>query len=176
MAISQATGAVRIRGWSCGLLTAALAVAAHGVGSGTAPTGASATQLAVLAATVGAVAAALPRAGEIRVLIGLLAAGQLLGHAMLAVGHAHAHSAALPAWIMPTAHVVAVGVGAALIATGERWCRAALRGVRAVVRAECPPVAATTATAAHRPEQPLRSALLLAASVSHRGPPVSVSC
>lgn len=176
VSMSPARVAVRIRGLSCGLLTAALAVAAHGVGSGAPPTGASATQLAVLAATVGAVAAALPRAGEIRVLIGLLAVGQLLGHAMLVVGHDHAQAAALPAWVMPAAHVVAVGVGAALIATGERWYRAALRVVRAVVRVERPPVAATTVAVVHRAEQPMRSALLLAASVSHRGPPVRACC
>ncbi len=168
--------AVRIRGLSCGLLTAALAVAAHGVGSGTPPTGASAAQLAVLAATVGAVAAAVPRAGDTRILIALLTAGQLLGHLMLTVGHAHAHTAGPPAWVMLAAHVVAVGVGAVLIAAGERLCRAASRVVRAVVRAACPPVAATTAAAVHRADQPLRSALLLAASVSHRGPPVGAAC
>jgi hypothetical protein len=174
--MSQARVAARIRGLSCGLLTGTLAVAAHGAGSGTPPTGASAAQLAVLAATVGAVAAVLPRAGEIRVLIGLLAVGQLLGHLMFAAGHDHAHGAAQPAWVMLAAHVTAVGVGAVLIATGERLCRAASRVVRAVVRAAHPPVAATTVAAVRRAEQPLRSALLLAASVSHRGPPVRLNC
>ncbi len=47
----------RLRGTAAGLLTAALAVAAHGVGSGAPPTGAATAQLAVLAATVGALAA-----------------------------------------------------------------------------------------------------------------------
>lgn len=172
MSISPSRVAVRIRGWSCGLLTAALAVAAHGTGAGTPPTGASAIQLIVLAATVGAAAAAVPRAGELRILIALLAVGQLLGHLILSAGHDHAIGAAPPPWVMLAAHVVAVGVGAVLIATGERLCRAASRVARTVVRARFAPVAATTVPAVRRAEQPLRSALLLAASVSHRGPPV----
>ncbi len=76
--------AARLRGTAAGLLTAALAVAAHGVGSGAPPTGAATAQLAVLAATVGALAGTLRRATDARVLLGLLAAGQLFGHVMLA--------------------------------------------------------------------------------------------
>ncbi|MCV7223273.1 hypothetical protein [Mycolicibacterium elephantis] len=170
--MSPSRVAARIRGLSCGLLTAALAVAAHGTGGGTPPAGASAIQLAVLAATVGAAATAMPRAGDIRVLTGVLAVGQLLGHLMLAAGHAHTHGAAPPAWAMLVTHAIAVGAGAVLIATGERLWRAASRVVGTMVRVVRPPVAATTVTAVRRAEQPLRSALLLAASVSHRGPPV----
>jgi hypothetical protein len=73
---------------------------------------------------------------------------------------------------MLAAHLVAIAVGALLIASGERLCRALLRVVRAVVRV-VHAVFAPPAVRARHVDQPLRSALLLAASVSHRGPPVS---
>ena len=89
MSRPHANPAARLRGTATGLLTAALAVAAHAVGSGVPPTGAVVAQLAVLAATVGALAATIARAADARVLLGLLAAGQLCGHVILsAVGHA----------------------------------------------------------------------------------------
>jgi hypothetical protein len=168
--------AARLRSTAAGLLTAALAVAAHGVGSGAPPTGAATAQLAVLAATVGALAGTIRHATDARVLVGLLAAGQLIGHVMLsAVGHIHASATAPPGAAMLTAHVVAIAIGALLIAAGDRLARAVSRAVRAAVRIVCPPMAAAPATATGTADQPLRSALLLAASVSHRGPPVSLA-
>jgi hypothetical protein len=168
--------AARLRGTAAGLLTAALAVAAHGVGSGAPPTGAAIAQLAVLAATVGALTGTIRHATDTRVLLGLLAAGQLLGHVLLtAVGHSHALTTAPPGAAMLTAHVVAIVAGAVLIATVDRLCRAVSRAVRATVRIVCPPVAAAPVFATAAADQPLRSALLLAASVSHRGPPVSLA-
>ncbi len=168
--------AARLRGSAAGLLTASLAVAAHGVGAGAAPpTGAAAALLAVLAATVGALAATIRCAADTRVLIGLLAAAQLIGHLMLATsGHNHA-AAAPPAAAMLIAHLVAVLAGAVLIAAGERLCRAVSRAVQAAVRIVCPPPAVEPV--AHMPDadQPMRSVLLLAASMSHRGPPVSLA-
>ena len=132
--MSIANPAGRLRGTAAGLLTAALAVAAHSVGSGAPPTGAVVAQLAVLAATVGALAATIARAADARVLLGLLAAGQLCGHVILsAVGHTHAAATAPPAAAMLVAHVVAVGAGALLIATSDRLCRAVSRAVRVAV-------------------------------------------
>jgi hypothetical protein len=168
--------AARLRGTAAGLLTAALAVAAHGVGSGAAPTGAATAQLAVLAATVGALAGTIRHAADARVLLGLLAAGQLLGHLMLsAVGHSHAPTTAPPGAVMLAAHLVAIAGGAVLIAAVDRLCRAMSRAVRAAVRIVCRPVWAAAAIVTGAADQPLRSALLLAASVSHRGPPVSLA-
>jgi hypothetical protein len=168
--------AARLRGTAAGLLTAALAVAAHGVGSGVAPTGAATVLLAVLAATVGALAGTIGHAADVRVLLGLLATGQLLGHVMLsAVGHSHTPSAAPPAAVMLGAHLIAIVVGAVLIAAVDRLCRAMSRAVRAAVRTVGPPVMAAPVLSAGAADQPLRSALLLAASVSHRGPPVSLT-
>jgi hypothetical protein len=172
--VSIANPAARLRGTAAGLLTAALAVAAHSVGSGTPPTGAVVAQLAVLAATVGALAACTARAADARVLLGLLAAGQLTGHVILsAVGHSHATTTAPPAAVMLAAHVVAVGAGALLIAASDRLCRAMSRAVRAAVRIIAAPVAVAPVVLVGGADQPLRSSLLLAASVSHRGPPAS---
>lgn len=168
--------AARLRGTATGLLTAALAVAAHGVGSGAPPTGAATAQLAVLAATVGALAGTIRRATDTGVLLGLLAAGQLLAHLLLsAVGHSHTPTTAPPGAAMLAAHLVAIAAGAALIAAVDRLCSAVSRAVRAAARAVCSPVAAAPVSATVSADQPLRSALLLAASVSHRGPPVSLA-
>jgi hypothetical protein len=165
--------AARIRGTATGLVTAALAVAAHGVGSGAAPAGAAVVQLAILAATVGAVAASVARTSQFGVLVWLLAAGQLIGHVMLgAAGHQHAASGAPASAVMLAAHIVAIGAGALLIAAGDRLCRAVSRVVGVAEPVILTPVPATVTVAARRCDQPLRSALLLAASVSHRGPPV----
>jgi hypothetical protein len=121
-------------------------------------------------------AATLGRAADVRILVTLLAAGQLFGHAMLsAVGHGHGSATAPPATAMLAAHLLAVAVGALLIAAGDRLCRAMSRAVRAAARIVAPPVMPTPVIAVHHADQPLRSALLLAASVSHRGPPVSLS-
>jgi hypothetical protein len=172
--VSVAGPAARLRGTAAGLLTAALAVAAHSVGSGAPPSGAVVGHLAVLAATVGALAATIARAADARVLLGLLAAGQLCGHLILsAVGHSHAAATAPPASAMLAAHVVAVGAGALLIAASDRLCRAVSRAVRAAVRVVAAPVAVAPAVLVGEADQPLRSALLLTASVSRRGPPVS---
>ena len=172
--MSPANPAARLRGTAAGLLTAALAVAAHAVGSGAPPTGAVVAQLAVLAATVGALAATVARAADTRVLLGLLAAGQLCGHVMLsAVGHSHVATTAPPAAVMLAAHVIAVGVGALLISASDRLCRAVSRTVRAAVRVVAAPVAVAPVLVLGESDQPLHSARLLATSVSHRGPPLS---
>ena len=173
--MSSPNPVARLRGLAAGLLTAALSVAAHGVGGGAPPTGAAIAQLAVLAATVGALAATMIRAADARALLGLLAAGQLFGHTLLsAAGHDHMSSTAPPAAAMLAAHLLAIAAGALLIAAGDRLSRAVSRAVRAVVRRVCP-VFATPVVAARRVDQPLRSVLQLAASVSHRGPPVSLA-
>lgn len=168
---SVAAGSVdRVRGVATGLLTAALALAAHGAGGGALPTGAATALLAILAATAGALSASIPRAGSARVLLLLLAVGQVLSHLLLSVvGHHHTGSTAPPAAVMLAAHVVAILIGA-----GEHLWRTLSRAVRAVVRVVCA-VAVRPLTVTRRADQPLRAALLLAASVSHRGPPVSLA-
>jgi hypothetical protein len=162
----------RLRGIAAGLLTAALAVAAHGAADNAAPSGTAAVFLAVLAATIGGLATSISRAADVRVLLGLLATGQLVGHLMLsAAGHSHGEPVSrAPA--MPAAHALAVVAGALLIAAGDRFCRAVSRVVAVATRAVVTPIPSRP-VAVTGADQPLRSALLLAASVSHRGPPVS---
>ena len=173
--MAGSASADRVRGVTAGVLTAALAVAAHGAGGGVLPNGAAMSLLAVLAATVGALATAIPHTRTPWCLLSLLAVGQLLGHLLLSTaGHHHGASSAPPAAAMLAAHLLAIIAGATLIAAGERLWRALSRAVRAVVRVVCV-VTVRPMPVVRRADQPLRSALLLAASVSHRGPPVRLA-
>ncbi|TRW89275.1 hypothetical protein FK535_01195 [Mycolicibacterium sp. 018/SC-01/001] len=159
-----------MRGAAAGLVTTALALAAHATGGGHLAVGPAVVELLLVGATVGAIATALPRARGIGVLALLLAAGQLVGHAVLAVAHP---AVGTPGGVMVVAHVAAVLLGALLISAGERLCRALVRVVR---RTAAPTSATVFAPPARRltpGDQPLVAELLLAASMSHRGPPVA---
>ncbi|WP_458318007.1 hypothetical protein [Mycolicibacterium brisbanense] len=167
--------AARLRGTSVGILTAVLAVASHGAAGGGWPAGAVIAQLALLAVTLGAVASTMRGANRTWVLVGLLGAGQMLGHALLAIdGHTHGSHPLQPGAAMLVAHVVAVTVGALLIAGGTRLCAALSRVLLSVARRVPPIPAGTTHVVTRSADQPMQSARLLATSVSHRGPPVSV--
>ncbi|OBA90498.1 hypothetical protein A5662_22945 [Mycobacteriaceae bacterium 1482268.1] len=172
MRAQPVTTASRLRGTAAGLLTAALAVAAHGTASGAAPSGSVVVLLAVLAATVGGLAATVSRTADVRMLLCLLAGGQFIGHLMLAAAGHHHGQPAWPVPVMLAAHALAVLAGAVLIAAGDHLCRAVSRAVEVVMRAVVAPIPGVAVISASA-DQPLRSALLLATSVSHRGPPVS---
>lgn len=159
------------RGAAVGVLTAALAVAAHGTANAAAPSGGAATLLVVLAATLGGVAASCRRADGLAGLTVLLGGGQVLGHLLMATA-GHVHAAPGPA--MVAAHAAAAFVGAALIVSGERLGRALSQTLRGFAlpstgRPRC------SAASWRGSDQPLQWMLLLAASVSHRGPPVGFS-
>jgi hypothetical protein len=164
--------AARLRGTATGLLTATLAVAAHGAAGGDAPAGAAVMLLVVLAATVGGLAATIARTADVRVLLGLLGMGQVVGHVLLSVAGHHHGVPESPAPAMLIAHSSAVAAGAILVAAGDRLCRAVARAVQVTVRAIVAPVSCGPTVVTAGTDQPLRSALQLAASVSHRGPPV----
>jgi hypothetical protein len=156
------------------LLTATLAVGAHGIADGHAPPGAGVALVGVLAATEGAVGARTRRTPGTATLLGVLAAGQLLAHLLLsAAGHPHHLPAGPPTAAMLTGHAVAVLAAAVLLAAADRLCRALSTAAWGFVAAVPEPLASAAAAPAIAADQPLRSALLLAASVSHRGPPVS---
>ncbi|MCK0176212.1 hypothetical protein [Mycolicibacterium sp. F2034L] len=164
--------AALLRGVAAAGFTAPLAMAAHAAADGGPSGGPATTGLAVVAATVGALAATLRRADRMPVLIALLGAGQLVGHAVLAAsGHGHGGAAVSPAMLV--AHTAAVALGATLIAAGGRLCAALSRAVRVAVRLSGPPPAGPPAVRwvrhAHRSLQILR---MFAGPVSHRGPPV----
>ncbi len=173
MTAAPPTTAARLRGAAAGLLTAALTVAAHGAAGGAAPSGTAGALLVVLAATVGGLATTIPRTADVRVLAALLAGSQLVGHLMFsAAGHSHGEPAS-PGPAMLVAHAMAVVVGAMLIAAGDRLCGVVSRVVEVTTRMVVAPVPERALAIATTADQPLRSALLLAASMSHRGPPVS---
>ena len=172
--MSPSSPLARLRGAAVGLLTAALAVAAHGLGSATPPSGSAVTLLIVVASVIGALAATIRRAAETGVLLGLLTAGQLLGHLLLsAVGHDHGQTGAPPAVVMIAAHSLAIGVGAMLAAAGDRLGQALSRVIRAAARVT-PLPAVTTLLAPRSADQPMLWTLLLSSCLSHRGPPVSL--
>lgn len=167
--------AALLRGAAVGLLTPALAFAAHGAAGGGLPGGAVVVQLAVLALTLGAVAATTGAANRASVLWALLGTGQLLSHVLFAsAGHAHGVAPAYPGAAMLLAHVMAVWVGALLIAGGARLCAVVSGSVRVpAAPAQVLPESSTPRVVVGA-DQPPRSALFLAASISHRGPPVGV--
>jgi hypothetical protein len=161
-----------LRGLAVGSLTAALALAAHGAAGAALGSGAAAILLALLAGGFGALASALERAAEPAVLVALLAVGQAAGHLMLAAaGHSHA---AVPDGAMLAAHLIAVVVGALLIAGAERLCRALSTVLREGNTRRMPPPVVRPLWALTRPDHPLQSRLLVAVSISHRGPPPGV--
>lgn len=172
----------RLRGTAAGLLTAALTLAAHSVGGGALPVGASAIQLLVIAAVVGGLATRTSRNTPSRarvawVMGALLAAGQLVGHGVLAAhGDHHGIAAEAPTWAMVAAHVGATVVGASLISAGDHLCRALSRVLRKTARHGAYPAIAPQSVARPSADQPMRAELLLASSVSHRGPPAGTSC
>jgi hypothetical protein len=161
-----------LRGLAAGSLTVALATTAHAAAGGGTPSGATTVQLVLLAVVIGGLSATISSAGRFRVQLVLMAAGQLLGHLLLGtVGHHHGPAAGPSSATMIAAHLVAVACGAAMIAAASYLCAAISHVVRTAVAPT--PVPVTTAPAALTDaDQPLRSALLLAASISHRGPPV----
>lgn len=121
------TTARSLRGGAVGALTAALAVAAHGVGGGGIPSSSALTFLVVIAAAIGVLAGSVAphRHGHLPVVLWLVG-GQLIAHETLAAVTPHTHPAAVEAPVhvlggpMLTAHGVAIAAGALLIVAAER--------------------------------------------------------
>lgn len=176
---SAPTADARLRGGAVAALTVLLATAAHGAAAGAVPAGGAIGLLMVLAAGLGAMVTASPRARGPVPLIGLLAAGQLAGHLVLGAGTAHqhpGHPGAMSGALMFGGHVAAVLAGGILVAAAERFAAALSRVVR-----NCSPnpfhrieIPGTTVLPAA--EHPLLRSLLVAASISHRGPPALPAC
>jgi hypothetical protein len=166
----------RWRGVATAALTAALTVAAHAAAGGATPSGVGAALIGVMAISIGALAATLQGAASRPVLLALLASGQIFGHLLLgSAGHQHSALAGHSTAAMTVAHVAAVFVGAALIAAAGRLGAALSHAVRSAIPPQRVPVASAPARAFDGGDQPLRSSLQLAASVSHRGPPVRLA-
>jgi hypothetical protein len=157
-------------------LTAALSVVAHAAAGGGLPSGSMVAVLAVLSATLGMLVATIRDTANVKVLVAVLAVGQLLCHAVLgAAGHSHSSAGAAPLVLMVSGHALAIAIGATLIAMGGHLCAAASRVLRAASARPHQLVTSPSTVLAGSADQPRHSALILAASVSHRGPPVSLA-
>lgn len=147
--------------------TAALAVAGHALAGGGWPTGAAAALLTVVALTTGLVADGRTRLS----LVGILAVGQLGAHlALAAAGHVHQTPSA-PWQLMLAAHTAAVLVGAALMTLAQRSAEVLSGVVRRCATAPRVPARPPRILRIPRNPQPRQHVRLLAASLSHRGPP-----
>ncbi|EME64437.1 hypothetical protein G352_12679 [Rhodococcus ruber BKS 20-38] len=157
----------RVRGAFVGGMSGAVSVAAHALAGGSVPGQVPAVLLLAAAVTVGLLAA-----GTRVPIVGVLAAGQVIGHGALSLDAGHLH---VPGPGMLAAHAGAILVAALLVRGAEYGCRVGLAAlVRAVPVSFAPaPVAVPTWTpVAHRPR--LRRGLLVAAGLGTRGPPVTV--
>ncbi len=160
-----------LRGLATGALTAALTLAAHACADGPVTAGAAAL-LVVFSAGLGILAGSTERVAGLPVLVGLLAAGQLIGHLTLALAEpCHTGS---PGVVMLSAHLLAVVAGGLLIVGAERLCRALCTVLQVCAgQPSAGPVAAVSLAPA-RADHPLQSRLLIAVSISHRGPPAGL--
>jgi hypothetical protein len=150
-------------------------VAAHAVAGGSGPHGGAAVLLAVTAAVIG-VAALTERASDIRILATLLACGQVAGHLALATaGHSAGQTSNSSAPLMLLMHLVAVAAGAALVCASERLLCALTRVIRHFLVTVRAPIEIMPPAPVVRDHQPLQHFLLIAASISHRGPPACAS-
>lgn len=131
--------------------------------------GAALALLLLLSAGVGGLAGSVRRAGEPVVLVATLALGQVLGHVVLAAaGHVHGGS---PDSAMLSAHLLAVVAGGLLLAGAERLYRTLSSVLQAPGgRPSHRPMVRQPRRPA-RADHPLQSRLIVAVSISHRGPP-----
>lgn len=110
------------------------------------------------------------RASQPRTLVAVLAAGQLIGHAAMAVsGHAHA-TPHVPGQSMVLAHAAAVVAGATLMVLAQRLIDALCRVVRRCVAIVCSPPDVPSSPWRFEPQ--VVQQILLSSPISHRGPPV----
>ncbi|MGW5076391.1 hypothetical protein [Rhodococcus sp. NPDC004095] len=171
---TRRTAFARMRGGFAGSVSGTVAVAAHAMGGGAAPSESAVVLLVLACAAVGAlVSAARVRTHELPFLAAALTVGQVVGHAALMVG-AGAHHGTQFTPAMLTAHAVAVSVSAVLIRGGGRGCARAVASLRAILPA---PFATVPVDVPRTPSAPpyrprLERWLLVGARLGIRGPPL----
>jgi hypothetical protein len=166
----SSSAVANLRGVTVGAFTGALALAAHGFADGMAPSGGTVALLFVVAAAFGAVVTRWDRTAHAPVLMGVLGLGQLVGH--LTLSACGGMSLAKPSSLMLAAHVVAIVCGALLVAVSERLYTALSSAIRKAKRAAVGPLTPGVLLIAARNDPPQQRVRLMAASISHRGPPV----
>ncbi|CAN5378531.1 hypothetical protein BH09ACT8_BH09ACT8_06070 [soil metagenome] len=167
---TTATEVARLRGVTAGLFTGALAMAAHGFADAMVPSGGTVALLSVVSVAFGAGVARCQRTTQTWVLMGVLAIGQLIGHLTLSAGGAMPGDHTSP--LMLTAHLAAVLTGAVLVTSCERFYTALSSAIRRYRSATSPLASAGTQPMWSRIEPPTQRVRLMAASISHRGPPL----
>ncbi|GAA4484719.1 hypothetical protein GCM10023094_38440 [Rhodococcus olei] len=164
-----------LRGGAVGALTAALAVAGHGIGGGGYPTSAALTLLVLCCGGVGALAGGLavsPR-GSRAALVSTLIAGQVVGHFALSTTLPHQHAEVGTRGLsMLASHAAATAVCAALILAAEKLYGPVTRALRVVLHAPSPVVTATAALPFTSAPDPHRRRVL-DHILSRRGPPAA---
>ncbi|MFC9786658.1 hypothetical protein [Rhodococcus sp. NPDC127528] len=171
---TRQTATARMRGGFVGSLSAAVSVAAHAMGGGSAPTESSVVLLVLGCAAVGAVVASARATRTVPVLAGALTLGQVVGHTALALGAVHHHGPQLSPG-MVVMHALAVVVAAGLIRAGERGLALAVSALHRILPVLFAAFPVTTPVVvgvpAYRPR--LARWLLVGARVGTRGPPLS---
>ncbi len=163
--------ATHVRGVIVGLFTGALAMAAHGFADHMVPSGGMLALLAVISAAFGAAVTTWQQTAQPHVLIGVLALGQLVGHLALSAGGAMPGTQSAP--LMLAAHLAAVLAAAVLVTTAERLYLTLSSVIGRCTTVPTAPTAPSAPAGAVRSDPPQQRVLLMAASISHRGPPVS---
>ncbi|MDI9893445.1 hypothetical protein QM797_01795 [Rhodococcus sp. IEGM 1381] len=173
------SSAAPLRGGAVGSVTAALAVAAHGIAGGGYPDGAALAMLVVVSIGVGAMTA-VPRRST--VLLPALMGGQLLAHMALSLrdmsgmsgGPLHSHSL-LPSTAMIAFHAAASVVAALLIAAAERLYGPITSIVRAVLALLTPlPDGSAVGRVRFSVAMPSVHGTAVDWAISRRGPPMSI--
>ena len=165
--------AAPLRGGAVGSVTAALAVAAHGMAGGGWPDGTALTLLVVVSIGTGAMTA-VPRRST--VLLPALMGGQTLAHLALSLGNMpgmlHSHSL-LPSTAMIAFHAAASMVAALLIAAAERLYGPITSIVRAVLALLIPlPDGSAVGRVRFSVAVPSVHGTALNWAISRRGPPM----
>lgn len=170
------SSAAPLRGGAVGIVTAALAVAAHGMAGGGWPDGSALALLVVVSIGVGAMTA-LPRRSTVLLLPALLG-GQLVAHIALSLGGTadmHNHSL-LPSTAMIAFHAAASVVTGLIIATAERLYGPITSIVRAILALLTPlPDGSAVGRVSTSVAVPSIDGTALDWVISRRGPPMS-SC
>ncbi|MFD4180853.1 hypothetical protein [Rhodococcus sp. NPDC058514] len=171
-----AAPAARLRGAAVGALTAALAVAGHGVAGGGYPDSSALTLLVLCCAAVGAVTGSL-RGGRVA-LLGALAAGQLVGHLALSTAltahQPHGPELSPRGLTMLAAHAAATAVCAALILSAEALYGPITRVLRTLTR-RWNPLPRIDFSLRIAPAAAVPTAAPLDFGISRRGPPTAAS-
>ena len=169
------SSAAPLRGGAVGIVSAALAVAAHGMAGGGWPEGSALALLVVVSIGIGAMTA-LPRRSTVLLLLALLT-GQLLAHIALSLGSAaqmQTHSL-FPSTAMIAFHAVASVVAGFTIAAAERLYGPITSIVRAVLALLTPlPDGSAVGRVSMSVAVPSVDGTALNWAISRRGPPVSV--